>query len=126
MDILEFVTILVIIAAIAALANRMISLADARARIELQKRLQKSKERTSAAQRGRIQEEEESADLGAWVEPLLEQFGVDPDVLFEDEMPAELKTLVPLAKGFVQSGGLGKLLQGAQQPPEQGPPRQSI
>lgn len=126
MDILEFVTILFIIAVIAVLTYRMISLADARARIELQKRLQKSKERTSATQRGRIQEEEDSADLGAWVGPLLEQFGVDPDVLFEDEMPAELKTLVPLAKGFVQSGGLQKFLSAAAGQQQQSPPGREL
>lgn len=126
MDILEFLAVMIPILMCGFLVFRWISLADARARIELQKRLAKSKQMTSANQRRQIEEEEE-ADLGAWVGPLLEEFGVDPDVLFSDEMPRELKMLVPLAKGFVKGGGLQKLLAGAQAPQEQAAPdRQSI
>jgi hypothetical protein len=124
MDILEFFAIMVPVLMVGILAMRWIALADARARIELQKRLQKSKERTSAQQRERIQpQDDESAELGPWVGPLLEEFGVDPDTLFEEEMPAELKTLLPLAKGFIKSGGLQKLLANGQQTP---PDKQSI
>lgn len=112
MDFLEFFAVVIPVLVTAVLISQWIRLADARARIELQKRLQKSKERTSAASRSRISPEEEMTALGEWVGPLLEEFGVDPDVLFDDEMPPELKTLLPLAKGFVNSGGLSKLLAG--------------
>lgn len=120
MDILEFLAVMIPVLMTGYLVMKAISLADARARIELQKRLQKSKERTSAAQRGRIQEQEqESAELGPWVGQLMEEFGVDPDVLFDDEMPEQLKSLLPIAKGFVKSGGLEKLLaKGQEQPPD--------
>jgi hypothetical protein len=57
---------------------------------------------------------EESGELGAWVPELLESFSVDPEVLFDDEMPEELRALLPMARAFIQSGGLGKLLQGNQ------------
>lgn len=120
MDILELLAVMIPVLMTGYLVMKAISLADARARIELQKRLQKSKERTSAAQRGRIQEQEqESAELGPWVGQLMEEFGVDPDVLFDDEMPEQLKSLLPIAKGFVKSGGLEKLLaKGQEQPPD--------
>ena len=52
----------------------------------------------------------EVAEVGAWLPKLLEDFGIDPEVLLEDEMPEDLKGLLPLAKGFINSGGLAKLL----------------
>lgn len=109
MDVLEFLAVMIPILMGGFLVFKWIGLADARARIELQKRLAKSKNRDSAAQRREI-EETGNSDIADWVPQLLEQFGVDPDVIFQDEMPAELKTLVPLAKGFIQSGGLQKLI----------------
>lgn len=123
MDFLEFFAVVILVIVAAVLISQWIKLADARARIELQKRLQKSKERSSAAQRSPISQDEDADALGAWVGPLLEEFGVDPDVLFDDEMPDQLKSLLPLAKGFLKSGGLQKLLAGQQQQP---PDRQSI
>ena len=124
MDFLEFFAVVIPFLVAAMLFSQWIKLADARARIELQKRLQKSKERTSAARREPLSQDEESAALGEWVGPLLEEFGVDPDVLFDDEMPEQLKSLLPIAKGFVKSGGLSRLLAGQHQ--EQQPDRQSI
>jgi hypothetical protein len=59
----------------------------------------------------REEEEGEAEDLADWVPKLLQEFGIDPEVLFEEEMPEELKTLLPLAKGFINSGGLNKLLK---------------
>jgi hypothetical protein len=118
------------------LINRGIALADARARIELQKRLNKSKEMTSANQRrqepqnlAQAQQRRDQAPgpgsepIGDWVPELLEQFGIDPDLIFEDEMPPELKTFLPMAKAYVNAqGGLpgiaAKLGQGAAPPDE--------
>ena len=65
----------------------------------------------------------EVGEVGAWLPKLLEDFGIDPEVILEDEMPEELRSILPLAKGFINSGGLQKLLQGAQgggPPPEGG------
>jgi len=61
-------------------------------------------------------EQESASDLGTWVPELLSSFGVSPDILFSDEMPQELKKLLPLVKGFVDSGGVQKLMAGVQQP----------
>jgi hypothetical protein len=57
------------------------------------------------------------ADLGEWVEELGESLGFDPTMLFEDEMPAEVKALMPLAKGFIEGGGLNKLLKKSDEGP---------
>ena len=62
-------------------------------------------------------EQIDSSDVSPWVNELLSNFGISPEVLFEDEMPAELKRLLPLVKGFVQTGGIQKVL-GAVQGPE--------
>jgi len=53
----------------------------------------------------------EGGELGDWVGDLGESLGFDPAMLFEDEMPPELKAVMPLVKGFVSSGGLDKLLK---------------
>jgi len=105
MEYTDLVVVLVIVVAVALLVNRAISLADARARIELQKRLQKSKERLSASQRGQEQEQPAAPEVGDWVPQLISSFGLDPEMLFEDEMPEELKRFLPLAKAFVKSSG---------------------
>lgn len=47
-----------------------------------------------------------------WLLDLGEEFGVDlEEYLGMDEMPPELERLMPLAKSFVKSGGLSKLLK---------------
>lgn len=77
-------------------------------------------EKTSAARAARShpgEREETEAGVGAWLPELLENFGVDPDIIFEDEMPEELATLLPFVKSFVKSGGLDKLLKGGGSPP---------
>jgi hypothetical protein len=112
MDILEFLAVVVPVLTGAYLISKWIALADARARIELQKRLAKTKDRSSGDQRGQIAEQPQ---LGAWVEDLGKMFGFEPELLFDDDMPDEVKRLLPLAKGFIESGGLAKLLSGAQQ-----------
>ena len=53
----------------------------------------------------------EVGEVGAWLPKLLEDFGIDPEVILEDEMPEELRSILPLAKGFINTGGLSKLLQ---------------
>jgi hypothetical protein len=65
----------------------------------------------------------EVAEVGEWLPKLLESFGIDPEVILEDEMPEELRAALPFIKGYLGSGGLQKLLQGtqgAQPPPGEG------
>ena len=56
-------------------------------------------------------------EVADWVYDLLDEFGVDEGLLYEDEPPGELTALLPLAKGFIEGGGLKKLMQ---QPAVQG------
>jgi len=115
MELLEWTLIIVPVIIAGALSWRWITLADARARIELQKRLQKSRESSSAHARKRemVSMPDQGDQIGNWVPGLLEEFGIDPDVIFEDEMPQELKRFLPVVKGFVQNGGIQKILGGA-------------
>ena len=79
--------------------------------------------RNAALQRGKSKNRDIVQDtmvLGAWVDQLGQTFGFDPAVLFEDEMPEEVARLLPLAKGFVDGGGLQKLLSAGSQ--QQAPP----
>ena len=125
MELLDFVIVMSILACIVVLVNRVITLADSRSRIELQKRLQKMTPKTSANQRGQQSvstvQEPVPADVGAWVMDLAQMAGVDPQAIFDDEMPPELARLIPLAKGFLDSGGLQKILAASGKPAEPGP-----
>jgi hypothetical protein len=114
MEILEFLCIMIPVLMVGFLVMRWIALADARARIELQKRLQKSKEKTSGNQRApeqrmsggqRQQPQEQPFDIGPWVPELLENFGIDPEVIYEEEMPEDLKAFMPVVKGYVNAQG---------------------
>ena len=121
MDFLDFVLVLIVIAAIVALASKYLTMKDSQARLKIDIERKKALVAQQAARAklglSRIPEPQENGeDLGAWVPQLMETFGISPNVLFEDEMPEELKKLIPLAKGFLDSGGLAKLLGGAKQP----------
>ncbi|MCK9437352.1 MAG: hypothetical protein M0Q12_09110 [Synergistaceae bacterium] len=63
-------------------------------------------------------------EVGAWVEELAQTAGFDVSQLFQDDMPPEIAKLLPIAKGFIESGGLQKLLGAADGPaqPGQQPP----
>ena len=71
-------------------------------------------------------DDEPNAEIQPWVGNLVKSFGIDPDVLLEDEMPDELKMFLPLAKGYFQAqGGLEGLAAKAQSAQgQQGPPGQ--
>jgi len=124
MDFYDFFAFLISILLVGYLVRYAISLADARARIELQKRMQKMSPRTSADQRGPQQKTaptiQDVAELGKWVYELGETFGFDPEMLFDEEIPPEVSRLLPLAKGFLDSGGLAKIqaLAGGLKPAE--------
>ena len=55
--------------------------------------------------------EEETAELGPWVEDMLSLVGMTTDVLFEEEMPPMLRKALPAIKGFLEtSGGIEKIM----------------
>ena len=122
MDTFDFLALMIPLILAGYLARYWISLADARARIELQKRMQKMSPRTSGDQSGQQSKStktiQDIAELGKWVYELGETFGFDVEMLFEDEIPPEVQRLLPLAKGFLDSGGLQKLQALAGKPPE--------
>lgn len=67
---------------------------------------------------------EEAPPIPDWVPELLEQFGVDPEVLLEEEMPPDIKAFLPVVKGYVQAQGgipgiMGQMKRG-QQPSDSG------
>jgi hypothetical protein len=125
MDSLDFVLIMTPIILLAGLGFRHLSLKEYAVRVKAQKDAQISAQNRKAAQmKGmpkNMQEEVLAGDqLGQWVPALLEGFGIDPEVLFEDEMPGELKALLPLAKGYFQAqGGLPGIAAALQKQPEQ-------
>src|SRR5208337_1859819 len=124
MDFYDFFAFLISILLVGYLVRYAISLADARARIELQKRMQKMSPRTSADQRGPQQKTaptiQDVAELGKWVYELGETFGFDPEMLFVEQIPPEVSRLLPLEIGFLDSGGLAKIqaLAGGLKPAE--------
>lgn len=119
MDILEFLAIMVPVLMAGFLVTRWISMQDAANRYKAQKEARISAQnRYAAQQKGKGKNRDIVQDtmvLGAWVDQLGQTFGFDPAVLFDDEMPEEVARLLPLAKGFIDSGGLQKLLSGGQQ-----------
>lgn len=90
-------------------------IAEAKLAEELRVSAEKRKYALMKQKQSRI-EQNDTSDLGNWVPELLNSFGISPEILFADEMPAELKKLLPLAKGFIDSGGVQKLIANAQQP----------
>lgn len=101
--------VIIILALIICTFGYMISRQIIRERSEERRERRRKTEPARMARHGPSREEEgegeEGEDLGDWVPKLMEEFGIDPDVLFEEEMPEELKTLLPFIKGFYKSGG---------------------
>ena len=107
MDFLEFVCVMTVILVSGGLIFVAISSKNAIKMQELAEKLRISAERSKAA-KTRYQEPED--ELGAWVPDLMSALGIDPSVLFADELPPELSRFLPMAKGFIQGGGLKKLM----------------
>jgi len=116
---MEFVLGLLIIIMIGFLIYSWIKMKTRIAEVKLAEEIKVSQEKRRIAglkyKQSRI-EESAASDLGSWVPELLQTFGISSDILFSDEMPTELKKLMPMVKGFVDSGGVQKLLAGVQQP----------
>lgn len=65
----------------------------------------------SGGQNSRVQGQNvQPGGIPAWLEDVAEQLGVE-EYLDQDEMPPQLAKLLPIAKGFIESGGLEKLLK---------------
>jgi hypothetical protein len=60
-------------------------------------------------------------DVPEWLYNALDQLGIDESLLEEEEMPPELAKLLPLAKGFIEGGGVERLLGKQQQQEDQQP-----
>jgi len=113
MDILEFILALVSLALVGVLVMRYLGMKDAANRYKAQKEAKISAQnRLNAQQRGNHSNAPSGADvLGEWVPELLDNLGLDPALLFEDEMPEELVKFLPMIKGFVEkSGGIRGLM----------------
>lgn len=123
MDILEFGCIMTAIIMVGVVLLVHISSKNAIKMQELAEKQRISRERTKAA---KARWEQPADDLAPWAAELMNTLGVSPEVLFEDEMPPELVKFMPMVKGFIQGGGLQKLLAGAQQQGPQEPDRASI
>jgi len=124
MELLEFVCVMTVILVSGFLIYLKMASGNALKMQEYAEKARLSEIRQRSAEArynkpGRNQEE-----LGAWVMELANTAGFDPAQLFSDEMPAEIAKLLPLAKGFIEGGGLQKLLAGLQ--PGQSDERKAI
>ena len=130
MDLLDFVLVLVGIGALVLVSVKLLNVHDAANRYKAQKDAQISaqnrrnaeikamKERGEMPQARTFQssfQEQEGGPVGSWVPELLQGFGIDPEVIFDEEMPADLKTFLPFIKAYVSTqGGLPGIMQKVQ------------
>jgi hypothetical protein len=114
MDFLEFVCVMTVILVSGGLIFVWMSTKTALISQDLAEKRRISAERSKAA---KARYEQDNDEIAPWASELLSTLGVSPEVLFEDEMPAELKAFMPAIKGFIQGGGIQKILAGAQGPP---------
>jgi hypothetical protein len=73
----------------------------------------------SAVRAGSRNEPEPSGNAPDWLFDVAEELGFG-DYLESEEMPEELKRLIPMAKAFIESGGAQKLLSGSGGPQQTG------
>jgi hypothetical protein len=133
MDLMDFILILAGMLLSAAIALHAIRLWNARITQDLVEKRRVSAEMSRKAQirhenerrRDRDYEptqEPEVVDVGPWLPDLLRGFGIDPDLIYKEEMPADLKAFMPFIKSYVSAqGGLPGILanlQKSQQQPE--------
>jgi hypothetical protein len=111
MDFLEFVCVMTALVLSGGIIMIWLSTRNALIMQDLAEKRRISLERSKAA-RARYQQDE--PDLAPWVNELVGALGVSPEALFADEMPPELAKLMPLAKGFLQGGGLQKIMAASQ------------
>lgn len=115
MELLEFLAVLITTGMILVVITRYFAMQENIARLKASKEARISvQNRNNAQMRGKakLQDEEPEPQIGDWVPALLEGFGINPDVIFEDEMPQELKTFLPIVKGYINAqGGIGGVAQ---------------
>jgi len=109
MEWLEFICIMTAILVCGALTFVYISTKNAIKMAEFAERARKSEQ---AAKSARARYSQDEPELGSWVTELAQAAGFNVESLFSDQMPPEILKLLPLAKGFIQGGGLKKLLGG--------------
>lgn len=113
MELLEFVCVMTVILTAGFLLYLRMASGNAIKMQELAQKAQLSKIRQdSAMQRYGGKGQAPEMELGAWVTELAQTAGFDVSNLFSDEIPPEIAKLIPLAKGFLEGGGLQKLLGG--------------
>ena len=129
MEILDFVLLFSVVIVAALLTLRGLSLADARARIKLEitkkNVLKGALNRQTGLERARMGVDEmqergprrtqetrsQALDIGPWLPELLEGFGINPDVIYDEVMPDDLAAFLPIIKGYVGAqGGLPGVL----------------
>jgi hypothetical protein len=121
METLDFVLWMAILVIGALLVNRYISMKQAVLTKKFQKDLQHAAEMQKHRDAQRDSKprsdqttlpDEEQFDVGPWVPQLLESFGIDPETIYEEEMPADLKAFMPMIKAYVGvQGGLPGIMQ---------------
>ena len=113
MDIFEFVCIMTLILVSGLLIYLKIYSTNA---LKLQELMEKQRLGEIRRKAANARYEQPGGDIAPWAGELIGALGISPEALFEEEMPPELKTLLPMAKGFLQGGGLQKILSKAQEP----------
>ncbi len=91
-----FVAVMYAIHAISVVKTRQIQLKLAQSR------------KMSEVRRGGIKQQEEN-QVPDWFFEAIDELGLG-DYLESEEMPPELERFLPMAKGFIESGGLNKVL----------------
>lgn len=85
-------------------------------RMYLSTKYQMFKSKQISARRTRQPTSAQQGEVGEWLLDILDKYGIDEDMLYSDEMPDELASVMPLVEGFVKGGGLQKILGGGAQP----------
>lgn len=118
MDILEFGCVMTLILVSGLLVFVKISATNAIKMQEFADKARLAKIRQDSAM-ARYRKDDQEPELGAWVTELAQSAGFDVEKLFSDEMPPEVAKLLPIAKGFLEGGGLKKLLGGTGEAPDE-------
>jgi hypothetical protein len=120
MDQNEFVLAIVIVVVVAFLVWRFIRSREAAEQRKSELELAKYKNYSARQQKNEPNTATNDEQVGKWVGTMLSDFGLNPDVIFEQNMPPELKTFLPIIKGYVNAQGglpgiIAKMSAGAQQ-----------
>jgi len=104
MDLLEFLVVLAGLVLAGVLMNRYMTMKDNQFRAKLISDSRKRNKEIKMKQQN-APERSSQGDVGDWVPDLLDSLGLDPNVIFEEEMPEDLEQFLPAIKGFLDSSG---------------------